>query len=892
MIKLKIFTIFILLALFIAIPNSCMAAENLARNPSFEAQSGGKPADWETWGYNGTSEFKAVKGIAHSGDYYAEIISGKEDDSRFKQTVNVEEGAVYKLSCWMKTENVSQQKTGANISIEGRTVNSNDLKGTNTEWTYTEMYIKAGTGVNSINITLGLGGYGNTNTGKADFDDVTIEKVENIPQGVTVFPIESIDSNGKQPADGKSANNGAQNNASNTSGGTIPILVLAIVLAIAATLYAVARRSPMKKKTERAIYTDDIIPDDNAAVDKESAEKISLNGKANTPGKLVTSVKKSPVIGKSLIEKLTLDRKDFIIMAVMTAVYLVIALINLGSLQAPGTSWIPGKSGESFVLDLGKERTLSRITFYCGLGVGRDPDGKFNVEYLDASGKYVPMTYLEKNNGEIFRWKYMNVPSVKTNHIRITAENAGAEIGEIGLFEAGSTKPAEGVKITEKNADSSDTGSVENLFDEPEKVVYTPSFMNSMYFDEIYHARTAYENLHRIEPFENTHPPLGKILISFGIAIFGMTAFGWRIVGTLFGVAMIPVMYMFGKKLFKGRFYAFCAAFLMMTDFMHFTQTRIATIDVYVTFFIILMYYYMYDYFINKSYAIGFRLSLKPLLLSGIFFGLGAASKWIALYGAAGLALLFFLAKYYEFRDYNLASRSKKYGKLPWVQEFIPLYINRTLIYCVLCFILIPAIIYILSYIPFMMVPGPGHQLKDVFSYQLNMYNYHAHLVATHPYSSSWWQWPIMTKPVWAYGGGQYYELAGDKVSSIFLFGNPAIWWTGIVTALVSLIIAINKKDKKMVAVFIAIAAQYLPWMLVPRLTFIYHYFSIVPFIILTIVYTIKYIMDKYPRGKYVVYVYLAIAALLFVWFYPVLSGMEVSRSYTEHLNLLKTWGF
>lgn len=38
------------------------------------------------------------------------------------------------------------------------------------------------------------------------------------------------------------------------------------------------------------------------------------------------------------------------------------------------------------------------------------------------------------------------------------------------------------------------------------------------------------------------------------------------------------------------------AIVLFAADFMHFAQTRIATIDVYITFFIILMYYFMYDY--------------------------------------------------------------------------------------------------------------------------------------------------------------------------------------------------------------------------------------------------------------------------------------------------------
>jgi predicted membrane-bound dolichyl-phosphate-mannose-protein mannosyltransferase len=44
--------------------------------------------------------------------------------------------------------------------------------------------------------------------------------------------------------------------------------------------------------------------------------------------------------------------------------------------------------------------------------------------------------------------------------------------------------------------------------------------MNSSYFDEIYHPRTAYENIHRMEPYETTHPPLGKAIMTIGIFLF------------------------------------------------------------------------------------------------------------------------------------------------------------------------------------------------------------------------------------------------------------------------------------------------------------------------------------------------------------------------------------
>lgn len=74
--------------------------------------------------------------------------------------------------------------------------------------------------------------------------------------------------------------------------------------------------------------------------------------------------------------------------------------------------------------------------------------------------------------------------------------------------------------------------------------------------------------------------------MSLGIRVFGMNPFGWRIMGTLFGIGMLPFMYFFGRRLFRGKTWAASAlTFLFAFDFMHFTQTRIATIDVYGTFF-------------------------------------------------------------------------------------------------------------------------------------------------------------------------------------------------------------------------------------------------------------------------------------------------------------------
>ena len=106
-----------------------------------------------------------------------------------------------------------------------------------------------------------------------------------------------------------------------------------------------------------------------------------------------------------------------------------------------------------------------------------------------------------------------------------------------------------------------------------------PSWWNSTYFDEIYHARTGFEFMNGTVPYETSHPPLGKIFISWCISIFGMTPFGWRFAGAIAGILMLPGIYLLAKQLTKKTWAAFLSCILLALDCMHLTQTQIATID-------------------------------------------------------------------------------------------------------------------------------------------------------------------------------------------------------------------------------------------------------------------------------------------------------------------------
>lgn len=88
---------------------------------------------------------------------------------------------------------------------------------------------------------------------------------------------------------------------------------------------------------------------------------------------------------------------------------------------------------------------------------------------------------------------------------------------------------------------------------------------------------------------------------------------------------------------------------------------------------------------------------------------------------------------------------------------------------------MIPVVIYLLSYLPFVNTAHPG-LLDRMLANQTSMFNYHSGLEATHPYSSSWYEWPTMVRPIWYYSG---YVTDAIK-EGISAFGNPVVWWIGI----------------------------------------------------------------------------------------------------------------
>ncbi|NLD52579.1 MAG: phospholipid carrier-dependent glycosyltransferase [Clostridiales bacterium] len=622
-----------------------------------------------------------------------------------------------------------------------------------------------------------------------------------------------------------------------------------------------------------------------------------------------------------------LDGRDWAIMLGATALYAVLALTNLGSAKAPQQPWISTADNNEVLVDLGAQRHFE-VLYYNGI---HWQDSDFDVSVSTDSEDWDTFP-AEATAGTCFSWRYLRNRTwsdsrnaweynganhaLEGRYLRVNASLLGTTVMEMILRDADT-----GETITPVIISAGD----EALFDEQDTLNGDPSWYNSAYFDEIYHARTAYEHLNALRgqmpntTYETSHPPLGKLLMSLSVAVFGMTPFGWRFAGAMAGVLMLPAMYLIARLFTRKRGYALAALMLMAADCMHFAQTRIATIDSFVTLFIIWAFYYMFRFALADDFARPFRHSLPNLAASGLFMGLSIASKWTGMYAGVGLAAIFFWVMWRRLREGQAAERALEEapqlipsGRLTSVQAASTQAVPRaiwTMLWCLLFFIAVPLMIYYISFYPwFVRTPG-GLTIKKVWDASVSMYNYHSSpgLGMDHFFYSPWYQWPLSLKPMWFYQG----RVHNGTGSTIVTFGNLAVWWGGLAGLLCMVMQWVKRPSLKLTTdsaqpsasagthtrdmvpalLVIAFLAQYLPWIPVPRGTYIYHYFPSVPFIILSAVYALHLLEARRAKlARRLLWCFIGVAIILFVAFFPYVSGVRVSTRWLDAMKWFPNW--
>ena len=380
-------------------------------------------------------------------------------------------------------------------------------------------------------------------------------------------------------------------------------------------------------------------------------------------------------------------------------------------------------------------------------------------------------------------------------------------------------------------------------------------------FDEIYYAKNANSLIeHGVELNEQggadfiVHPPLGKWLIGIGIKIFGNNEFGWRIIPALVGTACVVLIYLIAHRLFNSIFLSSTAALLMALDGLALVMSRVALLDIFLMFFILLCCYFILT---------------NNLWLSGVAIGLAGASKW------SGFFLIpFIIALTINWKNLQLSSLLRRLVQ----------------------FIFIPIGVYFITWIGWILNSNGwgrqsgGNLFTSLWKYHIEILNFHRELSEKHAYNANPWSWLVLGRPT-----SFYYESPSDCgaascAQEILAIGTPVLWWAGVFAIAVTAGLFIVSKDRIAAFILAGIAGTYLPWFLIQGRTMFYFYaISILPFLILALIYTFNWAL-KYKDYRKYIGVFIIVVAINFIYFLPIFLGIQMPYSDWLDRMWLPSW--
>ncbi|MCM8766349.1 MAG: phospholipid carrier-dependent glycosyltransferase [Candidatus Omnitrophica bacterium] len=350
------------------------------------------------------------------------------------------------------------------------------------------------------------------------------------------------------------------------------------------------------------------------------------------------------------------------------------------------------------------------------------------------------------------------------------------------------------------------------------------SFVNRVIFDEVHYGKYITGYL-KHEYFFDDHPPLAKLFMA-GLAKLsglnpktsfeyigliypqGTPIFALRFIPALFGSLLIPLIFLFTEKITQSIRTGLIASILLLFDNAFLAHSRFISPDTFLIFFII---FTIYSYLKSERGKNKFWL-----LLSGISAGFSLSTKWI---GLIGQGLVFFSILFYE--HFELIKSPKK------IIEYL------------FTFVLLPFFIYYFAFAIHFRILHHSAGFKEFIGLNFSMlYSHSRHL--THHYSSKWFTWPLMIRPV----SYLHSSLGNNQVQNITFLGNPFVWWLstlGLITfiLLITFKKILSTKFKNIPplpgkgTVLLGYLIAYLPFISISRCMFLYHYLTALIFAII-----------------------------------------------------------
>jgi dolichyl-phosphate-mannose-protein mannosyltransferase len=459
---------------------------------------------------------------------------------------------------------------------------------------------------------------------------------------------------------------------------------------------------------------------------------------------------------------------------------------------------------------------------------------------------------------------------------------------------------------------------------------------NELIFDEFYYAKFANNYLTNTQ-FYNSHPPLSQYLIAIGIwigdllPIVGLASplenrditntltgslhstFSYRWMNALFGSLIPPLVAALAYQLNRRMSYAFFAALFISLDGLFLVESRYALNNIFLVFFGILG-----QLLVLIASRINPQRQSLFIISAGISFGASAACKWNGLWFLLGIFILVGIAKIWALIKILIPPRMTSTSLLDAPGERLHQRLaSINLLKLIVGLGIVPVLTYSILWIPHL-IQNPRLSFWEL---QLSILNYHEQIgngEAIHPYCADWYTWPLMLRPL-AY----YYQedRATQFYYDVHAMGNPLLWWVALAAIFILSIkiieglwrIPMNELNigsemspmerltqelrysqvvsRFEIPLFIVVnyAANLLPWILVTRCVFIYHYMGAVLFAILGLAWLVDNWLrssSKFSQGMGLTAIFAV--AMAFVFWLPIYLGLPLDSA-----NLsLRMWNF
>ncbi len=406
-------------------------------------------------------------------------------------------------------------------------------------------------------------------------------------------------------------------------------------------------------------------------------------------------------------------------------------------------------------------------------------------------------------------------------------------------------------------------------------------FPRGLYFDEFHYLPEAKRLWSLLGPPKLHHPPLGKWLIGLGIFFDQDRPLGWRLMSTFFGALSLVGTYLLGISLFKKQNTALFFTLLMLTNPLLYVHSRMATLEIFVFTFLVWGY---------ASFCGAWNPKLAPRkvrtlhLISGIAFGLAISVKWSAFLLWIPLLLLTLGVRWVQ--QTTSPCPTPELESFWYSRRLFREISTKTLVFHL---VLVPLLVYFFTFLPYLFFKDTEFQMTDLFSSQFEIWRSQLEADRPHPYSSPWWEWPLMIRPTWYFFGKE-----GDQFQffrGVVAIGNPILLWGGAISLLIVFFRWLSKGRREEFLIIFGYFCFYFLWAIVPKETqFFYYYFPSTLLLSASLAWIHFQLSKTKVAQKIYFFVILTSSLFFFIYFFPIFSAIRTSTQSFSHWMWLPSW--